>query len=66
LPGAAAERLDRRWLAVDVDPEYVSASAFRFMEGWDDDAVAKYLATVRTAADLPIDIGMRQSAGTES
>jgi site-specific DNA-methyltransferase (cytosine-N4-specific) len=60
--GAAAERLGRRWLAVDVDPEYVSVSAFRFMEGWDDDAVAKYLATIRTAADLPIDIGMRRSA----
>jgi site-specific DNA-methyltransferase (cytosine-N4-specific) len=54
--GWAAERLDRKWLAVDLVREYVLASAFRFMEGWDDQAVGHYLQAARAGEGLPIPI----------
>jgi site-specific DNA-methyltransferase (cytosine-N4-specific) len=45
--GRTAERLGRRWLAIDCDRDYVTGSALRFMDGWSDDAVRRYLACVR-------------------
>jgi len=45
--GRTAERLGRRWLAVDCDRTYVAASALRFMDGWPDDAVRRYLTRVQ-------------------
>lgn len=44
--GRTAERLGRRWLAIDCDRSYVAASALRFMDGWTDDEVRRYLAHV--------------------
>jgi site-specific DNA-methyltransferase (cytosine-N4-specific) len=52
--GSAAEQLGRRWLAVDTSREYVLASAFRFMEGWTDDAIGEYLEAVRGDDGLPL------------
>jgi site-specific DNA-methyltransferase (cytosine-N4-specific) len=46
--GYAAERLGRRWLAIDCDREYVAASALRFMDGWTDDMIRSYLASVQS------------------
>lgn len=46
--GHTAERLGRRWLAVDCDRNYVAASALRFMDGWSDKAVRRYLARVQS------------------
>jgi site-specific DNA-methyltransferase (cytosine-N4-specific) len=31
--GAAAEQLARRWLAIEIDPEYAAASSARFLHG---------------------------------
>ena len=52
--GSAAERLGRRWLAIDTSREYVLASAFRFMEGWTDDAIGEYLEAARGDDGLPL------------
>jgi DNA modification methylase len=61
--GHAAERLGRRWLAVDCDREYVVASALRFMDGWTDRMVESYLACVRTGRPYhPIIASHRLSA----
>lgn len=32
VTGAAAEKLGRRWMGIEIDPEYVRASEFRFEE----------------------------------
>jgi site-specific DNA-methyltransferase (cytosine-N4-specific) len=45
--GRVAERLGRRWVAIDCDRDYVAASALRFMEGWSDVTVRHYLARVQ-------------------
>jgi site-specific DNA-methyltransferase (cytosine-N4-specific) len=45
--GFTAERLGRRWLAVECEREYVAASAFRFMDGWPDEAVREFLDRTR-------------------
>lgn len=41
--GCAAERLGRKWVAVDLERQYVISSAFRFMGGWPDAAVKAYI-----------------------
>jgi len=46
--GRTAERLGRRWLAVDSDRDYLAGSALRFMDGWSDEAVRRYLARVQS------------------
>lgn len=40
--GAACEQLNRRWLAFDLDRNYLAASVFRFLEPHDVDAVELY------------------------
>jgi site-specific DNA-methyltransferase (cytosine-N4-specific) len=45
--GAVAQRLGRRWLSVDSSRPYVLASAFRFMNGWSDEAIEEYLEATR-------------------
>jgi len=37
--GAAAESLNRRWIAFEIDRTYLAASAFRFLSEIDEDAV---------------------------
>jgi DNA modification methylase len=51
--GAAAQRLGRRWLAVDQCESYVLTSAFRFMAGWSDDDIEDYLESARLSEQLP-------------
>jgi DNA modification methylase len=46
--GRVAERLGRRWLAIDCDRDYVAASAFRFMEAWEDESVERYIERAKT------------------
>lgn len=40
--GEAAEQLERRWLAFELNPEYVAASAFRFFDGDEADSRSIY------------------------
>jgi site-specific DNA-methyltransferase (cytosine-N4-specific) len=51
--GRAAERLGRRWLSIDTSREYVLASAFRFLDGWEDGAIEEYLEEARAGTALP-------------
>jgi DNA modification methylase len=51
--GWAAERLGRRWLAVDASREYVVASAFRFMGGLGEEVLEEYLEAARSGDGLP-------------
>lgn len=37
--GAVAEALGRRWIAFEIDRSYLAASAFRFLNGAEEDAV---------------------------
>ena len=61
--GRAAERLGRRWLAIDCNRDYVAASAFRFMEGWDNESVARYLKCIQNGrGNLLIQTQQPQSA----
>lgn len=46
--GAAAEVLNRRWIAIDESREYAALSAVRFMGGWPEDRMA---AAVKTMID---------------
>jgi hypothetical protein len=57
--GSTAERLGRRWIAVDCDRDYVAASALRFMDGWSDNDVRRYLARVRRGRSYPRPIAAR-------
>lgn len=47
--GFSAEQLGRRWVAVELDREYVVASALRFMEGWTDDSIRMFLRQAHEA-----------------
>jgi site-specific DNA-methyltransferase (cytosine-N4-specific) len=58
--GEAAELLGRRWLALERDPDYLIASAFRFMSDWADDAINEFVATARERRGLPLDVLPRQ------
>jgi DNA modification methylase len=51
--GWAAERLGRKWLAVDASREYVLASAFRFMGALDEEYLEEYLEAARSGDGLP-------------
>jgi len=37
--GAAAEALGRRWIAFEIEQKYLAASAFRFLDGVDEETV---------------------------
>ncbi len=54
--GATAQRLERRWLALDSHYEYVLASAFRFMDGWSETSVQHFLTAARDSNETPIRI----------
>ncbi len=60
--GRTAERLGRRWLAIDCDRAYVVSSALRFMDGWSPDAVQRYLARVQNGLPYGALITSRQMA----
>lgn len=54
--GITAERLGRKWLAVDCEREYIAASAFRFMEGWPERSRRMFWAKLRRGTALPLTI----------
>ena len=58
--GATAQRLERRWLALDSQYDYVLTSAFRFMDGWSETSVQGFLAAVRAGNETPIRIRPRK------
>jgi DNA modification methylase len=51
--GWAAERLGRRWLAVDAARDYVVASAFRFLGAASEELLEEYLEAARSGDGLP-------------
>jgi site-specific DNA-methyltransferase (cytosine-N4-specific) len=57
--GCAAERLGRRWISIDTCHEYVVASAFRFMNGWEDDGISDYLEAAQCGDGLPLTVAPR-------
>lgn len=58
--GFTAERLGRRWLALECEREYVVASMCRFLEGWPDDAIERLLRQARTGRGLPLQLTSEQ------
>jgi DNA modification methylase len=59
--GHAAERLGRKWLALECDRDYVIASAFRFMEDRTDEEMRQFLENVRGGKKGPQDVSPKQS-----
>ncbi|MHB1201301.1 MAG: DNA methyltransferase [Polaromonas sp.] len=54
--GFTAEALKRKWLTFEMNPEYLAASAFRFLEGHSFEAVRKVLGELNDSqADFLID-----------
>ena len=60
--GEAAERLGRKWIALESNQEYLIGSAFRFMQEWSDNEVADFVAAVRSELTEPILIAPMQKA----
>ena len=54
--GEAAEALERRWMALECDPEYVTASAFRFMDDWQDVDVSRFVQEAGERRDGSISV----------
>lgn len=55
--GRVAEALDRRWMAIEIDPEYVASSALRFMDEIPEgDVVRLYTELLSAARSKPIDL----------
>ncbi len=52
--GEAAELLGRKWLALECERDYSLTSAFRFMEGWPEEEIRKFVASSERGADLPL------------
>jgi site-specific DNA-methyltransferase (cytosine-N4-specific) len=64
--GFAAEMLGRRWLGVESNWDYAVTSAFRFMAGWSDEMLRKFLAKVRSNRNLPIEVRPSQPETTDT
>ncbi len=54
--GEAAESLDRQWIALECDLEYIIGSAFRFMAEWPDEDVAAFVRQARGVLAEPIPV----------
>ena len=55
--GRVAEGLDRRWMAIEIDPEYVASSALRFMDEVPENEVQKlYRDLSSPTRSAPIDL----------
>ncbi|MEX2175000.1 MAG: site-specific DNA-methyltransferase [Pirellulaceae bacterium] len=52
--GAVAERLNRRWLSIECEKDYVVTSAFRFFEDLAAREIDDFLNAARTEKSLPI------------
>lgn len=58
--GEAAEALGRRWIALEVDSDYLISSAFRFMADWPDQSIRDFVTAARSGQRLPLDVSPRQ------
>ena len=63
--GQAAELLGRRWLSMELNPEYAALSAVRFMGRWSDNDVRQTIARLDAGevveiddASLPVDVNV--------
>ena len=54
--GEAAESLERQWIALECDFDYVIGSAFRFMRDWPDEDVAQFVARCRSRNGSPVNL----------
>jgi site-specific DNA-methyltransferase (cytosine-N4-specific) len=63
--GFAAERLGRRWLAVECDRAYAAASLLRFMLGRPDGEVRELFDDACRGDKLPLAVEPRAEAGRE-
>jgi site-specific DNA-methyltransferase (cytosine-N4-specific) len=60
--GEAAERLGRKWIALEPNQDYLIGSAFRFMQEWSDSEVADFVSAVRGESPEPVVIAPTQRA----
>ncbi len=55
--GKVAEDLGRRWMAMELDAEYVAGSALRFMEHLTEaEAVERFTRVCNARAKKPVDL----------
>ena len=54
--GEVAESLERHWIALECDLDYVIGSAFRFMQDWSDEDVEHFVARCRKRNGSPINL----------
>jgi DNA modification methylase len=55
--GAVAEQLGRRWIAMEIDSEYVAGSALRFMEELPENGIAERFERVSdNSKGVPVDL----------
>lgn len=66
--GQVAEALDRRWLAIDLDPDYVAASVFRFLpDSISDDEMRRTHAQVLSGPPVELsELNPQRGLFTES
>lgn len=60
--GEAAETLGRRWLALERDRNYCLTSAFRFMSGWSEEKIARFVSLARKAENVPLMLRASQNS----
>ena len=56
--GQVAEELGRRWISMELNREYATLSAVRFMERWSDDEVRRTIARLDSGEVVEIDLGL--------
>lgn len=59
--GQVAEELGRRWISMELDREYATLSAVRFMEGWTDDEVRGMIARLDAGEAVELHLAFSQS-----
>jgi DNA modification methylase len=58
--GEVAEKSNRRWLAFELDKDYLAASAFRFMRKGREDEAQKIFESMKKDKTLMIDVGFEE------
>ena len=58
--GQVAEELGRRWLAIELERDYASLSAIRFMQGWSKERIRGALKTLESGRVLKIESSSNQ------
>jgi DNA modification methylase len=52
--GIVAERLQRKWIGMELDRSYAALSAVRFMEGWPEQAIADAVRLMETGKAIDL------------